>query len=179
MTVTVEPQEFKFVEFDAATIQRVADSLVAALGIDRPVHVAVDETTPLGRVSIEVGDTITVRVQSGAFEDSRKPRHQSEAATAATLGRALLHVNDRLHGGFGEAPPDEELSLRQVAAWDTYVVARLSRIGLAVNRQRWIYNFRNRHGFTDIADEAFERIWDARALTWGELESISTAGAGT
>lgn len=174
MSVTVEPQEFKFVEFDAATILRVADSLVAALGIDRPVHVTVDETTPLGRVSVEVGDTITVRVQSGAFEDSRKPRSQSEAATAATLGRALLHVNDRLHGGFGEAPADEELTLRQASAWDTYVVARLSRVGLSVNEQRWRYNFRNRHGFTDVADEAFERIWSADALTWGELESIST-----
>lgn len=174
MSVTVEPQQFKFVEFDASVIQRVADSLVAALGIDRPVHVAVDETTPLGRVRAEVGDSITVHVQSGAFEDSRKPRHQSETATAATLGRVLLHVNDRLHGGFGEAPADDELTLRQSAAWDTYVVGRLARIGLPVNQQRWLYNFRNRHGFTDVADDAFDRIWDAEALTWGELESISS-----
>jgi hypothetical protein len=177
MTVTVEPQEFKFVAFDAAVIQRVGDSLVAALGIDRPVHVAVDETTPLGRVSMEVGDTITVHVQSGAFEDSRKPRQQSEVATAAALGRALLRAHDRLHGGFGEAPADDALSLRQTAAWDTYVVGRLSRVGLTVNQQRWLYNFRNRHGFTDVADEAFERIWTADALTWGELESISEQGA--
>jgi hypothetical protein len=152
---------------------------VAALGIDRPVHVKVDETTPLGRVSVDIADTITVHVQSGAFEDSRKPRHQSEAATAAALGRALLRANDRLHGGFGEAPPDDELSLRQTSAWDTYVVTRLARIGLTINQQRWLYNFRNRHGFTDVADEAFDRIWGSEALTWGELESISTGGATT
>ncbi|MEY4173585.1 MAG: hypothetical protein RI900_750 [Actinomycetota bacterium] len=176
MTVTVEPQEFKFVAFDAATIQRVADSLVAALGIDRPVHVAVDETTPLGRVSVDIADTITVHVQSGAFEDSRKPRQQSETATAAALARALLRANDRLHGGFGEAPADDALTLGQTAAWDTYVIGRLSRIGLTVNEQRWRYNFRNRHGFTDAADEAFDRIWAADALTWGELESICGGG---
>lgn len=177
MSVTVEPQEFRFVAFDAGTIQRVADSLVAALGIDRPVHIAVDETTPLGRVSVDIADTITVNVQSGAFEDSRKPRQQSETATAGALARALLRANDRLHGGFGEAPADDALTLRQTAAWDTYVIGRLSRIGLTVNEQRWRYNFRNRHGFTDMADEAFDRIWEADALTWGELESISAGGA--
>ena len=177
MTVTVSPSEFSFVQFDPALIARIGDQLVAALGIDRPVHVEVDETTPLGRIRIEVGDRIVVHVESGAFEDNRKPREQSEANTAANLGRALLRANDRIRGGFGEAPSDDQLSLRQVCAWDTYCAARLARLDLTVNRQRWLYNFRNRHGFTDEADAAFERIWAADGLTWGALESISTDGA--
>jgi hypothetical protein len=177
MTVTVEPQEFRFVQFDAALIARVADQLVHTLGIDRPVHVVVDESTPLSRVQLELTDVITVHAQSGAFEDSRKPREQSEAATAANLGRALLRARDRLHGGFGEAPADDQLDLRQVAAWETYCVGRLARLGLGVNEQRWRYNFRNRHGFTDVADEAFDRIWSTDGLTWGELEAVSAAGA--
>ena len=177
MTVTVAPTEFAFVDFDSTLITRIGDQMVAALGIDRPVHVEVDETTPLGRIQIEVGDTIRIHVESGAFEDSRKPREQSEVATAANLGRALLRARDRLSGGFGEAPPDTELAPRQVSAWDTYCVARLSRLGLTVNQQRWRYNFRNRHGFTDAADAAFDRIWNEDGLTWGELESISNIGA--
>jgi hypothetical protein len=176
MTVTVSPSEFKFVQFDPALIARIGDQMVAALGIDRPVHVEVDESTPLGRMRIEVGDTITVRVESGAFEDNRKPREQSEANTAANLGRALLRANDRIQGGFGEAPADDDLSLRQVCAWDTYCAGRLARLGLTINRQRWLYNFRNRHGFTDAADAAFASIWAAGGLTWGELEAISTGG---
>lgn len=177
MSVTVEPASFSFVAFDAGLIARIADGLVAALGIDRPVHIAVDETTPLGRVRVDLGDTITIHVESGAFEDSRKPRQQSEVATTASLGRVLLRARDRISGGFGEAPADGELDLRQSAAWDTYCVARLSRLGIPVNQQRWRYNFRNRHGFSDVADEAFERVWGAEGLTWGALESISTAGA--
>ncbi len=173
---TVEPATFQFVSFDAELIRRIADGLVDVLGIDRPVHVVVDETTPLGRVRVEIGDTITIHAESGAFEDSKRPREQSDVATTANLGRALLRVRDRLSGGFGETPPDDELSLRQVCAWETYCVGRLSRLGVPVNRQRWLYNFRNRHGFTDMADVAFERIWDADGLTWGELESVSTAG---
>ena len=177
MATTVEPQAFRFVIFDAGLIARVADELVAMLGIDRPLHIVVDETTPLGKVSATIGDIIEVRVQSGAFEDTKRPRHQSEDVTAVSLGRILLRTRDRLQGGFGEAPDDDDLSLRQMAAWETYTAGRLSRLGLQVLQPRWLYNFRNRHGFTDLADAAFQQIWAADALGWGELEAISTAGA--
>ena len=174
MSVTVAPHEFRFVKFDAQVVERVGDELLAALGIDQPLHVEIDETTPLGRVRAEVHpDGITVHVESGAFEDSKRPREQSETATAVSLGRILLRTRDRLEGGFGEAPADDELSLRQMAAWETYSAGRLARLGLTVNQQRWRYNFRNRHGFTDAADAAFEKIWSADGLTWGELQAIA------
>jgi hypothetical protein len=174
MSVTVTPQEFKFVAYDAALIQSVTEELLASLGLtDRAVNIEVDETTPLSRTRVEIGDTISIRAESGAFEDTKRPRQQSEVATATSLGRVLLRVRDRLSGGFGEAPPDDELTLAQVAAWETYSVGRLERLGIAVNQQRWRYNFRNRHGFTDAADDAFNRLWSSDGLTWGELEAIS------
>ena len=169
MTVTVAPDEFRFVEFDAALVRRVAEQLIAALGIDRPVHVEVDETTPLARVHVSVGDTITVSAESGAFENTRRPREQSEDATAAAIGRALLKARDRLHGGFGEAPPDDELTLAQISAWNVYCAGRLARLGLRVSQQQWRYDFRNRFGFSDDTDSAFDRVWSADGLTWAEL----------
>jgi hypothetical protein len=173
MSVTVTPQEFKFVAYNAALIQRVAEELLASLGLaDRDLHIEVDETTPLARTRVEIGDALSIRAESGSFEDTKRPRQQSEVATATSLGRLLLRVRDRLVGGFGEAPPDDDLTLAQVAAWETYCVGRLSRLGIEVNEQRWRYNFRNRHGFTDAADEAFNRLWSGDALTWGELEAI-------
>jgi hypothetical protein len=178
MIVTVVPQTFNYVAYDAALIERVAQGLLASLGLDRDVHIEVDETTPLSRTRVEIGDTISIRAESGAFEDTKRPRKQSEVATATALGRLLLRVRDRLNGGFGEAPTDDQLTLAQVAAWETYSVGRLARLGIEVNEQRWRYNFRNRHGFTDDADEAFNRLWSSDGLTWGELESI-TAGLAT
>lgn len=179
MTVTVSPHAFRFVKFDSAVVQRVGDELVATLGLQRPVHLEIDETTPLGRVRAAVDPAtdgpITISVESGAFEDSRRPREQSEVATALSLGRILLRVRDRLEGGFGEAPDDDALGLPRMAAWETYCAGRLSRLGLTVNQQRWRYNFRNRHGFTDLADAAFEQLWSADALTWGELCAICDA----
>ena len=173
MNVTVTPQTFNFVAYDAALIQRVTEELLASLGMtDRDVHIEVDETTPLSRTRVEIGDTISIRAESGAFEDTKRPRQQSDVATATSIGRVLLRVRDRLTGGFGEAPPDDTLSLAQVAAWETYCVGRLSRLGIEVNEQRWRYNFRNRHGFTDEVDTAFNRLWSSDGLTWGELEAI-------
>ena len=84
-------------------------------------------------------------------------------------------MRDRLSEGFGDAPPDDQLSLAQKAAWETYSVGRLERLGIPVNQQRWRYNFRNRHGFTDDADAAFDRLWNADNLTWQQLCSISAA----
>lgn len=176
MSVTVAPQTFNFVAYDAALIQRVAEELLESLGLaDRDLNIEVDETTPLARTRVEVGDAISIRAESGAFEDTRRPRQQSEVATATSLGRVLLRVRDRLNGGFGDAPPDDDLTLAQIAAWETYSLGRLERLGIEVNQQRWRYNFRNRHGFTDEADQAFNRLWAADGLTWDELEAIRAA----
>ena len=177
MSVTVTPDTFTYVSFDADAIRRIADELVAALDLqERTITIAVDETSPLARTEVHlVDDGIQIRAASGAFEDTRRPRQQSETATATALGRVLLRANDRLTGGFGEAPPDESLSLPQVAAWETYSIGRLERLGVPTNRQRWLYNFRNRHGFTDAGDIAFEQLWQSTGLTWGELCAISEA----
>jgi hypothetical protein len=180
MTTTVTPATFRFVHFDAEQITAVAEGLLAALGMsDRDVAIVVDETTPLGRTAVRLGDdgTVTVNVESGAFEDLRRPRQQSETAVATALGRLLLRVHDRLTGGFGEAPQDDQLSLAQVAAWDAYCVGRLERLGVAVNQQRWRYNFRNRHGFTDASDAGFDRLWGSDGLAWGELAEISRSAS--
>jgi hypothetical protein len=178
MTVTVAPATFTFVSFDAAEIRRIAAELLASLGMqDREVAVEVDETTPLARIRIDLGDALTIHAESGALEDTRRPRELSHTNTATSLGRVLLRARDRLSGAFADAPADDELSLAQVAAWEAYCVGRLDRLGVRTNQQRWRYNFRNRHGFTDRADEAFDRLWSAEGLTWAELASISSDAA--
>jgi hypothetical protein len=176
VAVTVTPHEFHYVFFDASVIADVAADVLDRLGMaDRSLHVEVDETTPIARTTIELGDPLHVRAESGAFEDTRKPRQLSEEAVATSLGRVLLRARDRLDGTFGEAPPDDELDLARVAAWEAYCVGRLARAGVPVHEQRWRYNFRNRHGFTDVADGAFDGIWSSVRLTWPELAQRSDA----
>ena len=174
MAVTVTPEQFSFVFFESAMIRDTASELLQRLGMaERDLHVDVDEASPIARVRVTSLEPLTVLAESGGFEDTRRPRYASERAVAGNLGRVLLRVRDREDGSFAGAPDDDGLSLRQTAAWDTYCVGRLERLGYTANRQRWLYNFRNRHGFSDAADAAFDRLWNADSLTWAELDAIS------
>ncbi len=173
MTVTVTPARFVIVDFDAALIARLADELAALLGLaGEAVTVVVDEETVLSRTRVEVDGGITVRVESGAFEDTRRPRRQSAAATRLTLAWALLRARDR-RTGFAAAPADDSLTNTERTAWNTYLAGRLARLGLDVNEARWRYDFRNRFGFTDAADAAFAQIWSADDLDWPALQAVS------
>jgi hypothetical protein len=172
--VQVVPERFSLVQYDAAVIADLAASLLERLGMaDRALRIEVDETSLLGRLSVVLGDPIVIQVESGALEDLRIGRVLSEATTVLTLGRALLRARDRLYGTFGEAPADEDLTNAQIAAWEASCLGRLERAGLHPHQQRCRYNFRNRHGFTDIADETFDGLWSAERITWAELEQRS------
>jgi hypothetical protein len=125
------------------------------------------------RIEVDPTDRFHLRAGSGALEDLRRPRQQSELSIATNVGRVLLRSRDRGDGSFADAPSDDALTLPQLAAWDAYCVGRLGRLGGRVHEPRWRYNFRNRHGFTDAADAAFDELWAADRLTWPELDAIS------
>ena len=170
-SVTVTPEEWKFVFFDGARITAVTEKLMGEIGLDTDVVIEVDETTPLGRAKVTSTDPVVLSVESGAFEDNKHPRHLSEQATADVIGKWLYRVRDRLDPAFGEPPADDDLSLAQTTAWDTYCVGRMARLGYPVQRQRRLYHFRNRHGFNDTADRVFERLWSSPAgsLGWADI----------
>jgi hypothetical protein len=176
MSVTVSPEQFSLVLFESGDIHRVASDLLERFGMaDVDLVIEVDETSPLARIEIAYGEPLTVRGDSGSFEDPKRPRHTHPDAIATSLGRVLLRARDRASGTFDDAPADAALTLAQSAAWDTYSMGRLAGAGYPTNRQRWLYNFRNRHGFSDVADETFDRLWQADGLSWAELDAASAA----
>ncbi|HVE94704.1 MAG TPA: hypothetical protein VNB24_07260 [Acidimicrobiales bacterium] len=172
--VTVSPTEFHFVTFDAAEVTRLVTEVADLVGLpsDLPVHVAIDETTPLGRTRVASLDPVTLEVEGGAFENAKAPRTLSERSVRDVAARLLFRVSDRLSPDFADAPADEELTLAQTVAWDVYAVGRAARAGLTVSKPRRLYHFRNRHGFNDVADAAFERLWAADGFSWAELDAI-------
>ena len=103
--------------------------------------------------------------------DDRVGRRARSAAVPASRTAAT--------DGFGEPPADADIPLAQSVAWDVYCVGRLVRLGFKHydNRQRRLYDFRNRHGFTDAADAAFERLWTADDLTWADIAALSDEAA--
>ena len=180
--VTLEPAEFQLVEFDPDELVALVERLLDVVGLDRPVRLEVDQTTPLGHTAIRSVDPIVLWCESGALEDPRKLRGLSPSGASIELGRMLFRVRDRLDPDFGAPADDEGVTLQQHAAWDAYAVGRLIRAGYSHydERQRRLYQFRTRHGFSDATDASFEALWDGDGLTWADLERLSAAAkAGT
>ncbi len=177
--VTVSPETYNLIEFESERIRAVASKLVEEIGVQVPVRIEVDETTPLGRAWTSSLEPLVLSVESGAFEDPKRPRHLSERSVADVLGRLLFRVRDRLDPSFGEVPADDDLSLPESTAWDAYAVGRLARLGYPAQRQRRLYHFRNRHGFSDVADAAFERLWTGDGLTWDDIKAVCAETAAT
>jgi hypothetical protein len=172
--IIVTPEQFSLVFFDAGRIAELTGRVADRIGFteDLEIRIEVDERIPLGRVKIASLDPITVSVEGGAFEDAKRPRHPSEIAIQDVMGRMLLRVKDRLDPLFQGAPADEDLSLQEMVAWTVYSEGRCERLGLPTQKQRWLYHFRNRHGFSDVADAAFYRLWSADQLGWADIVAI-------
>jgi len=173
MAVTVTPDHFNLVQYDAGTIRAVTERIAATVGFgDRDITVEVDETTPLGRSWVASDDPIVLHFESGLIEDPRRPRCLSEAGVAEAVGRHLLRLRDREDPGFAAPESADELELPYKVAWEIYAVARLCRLGQRDQRQRWLYHFRNRCGFSDASDAAFDVLWSSDSLTWPEIAGL-------
>jgi hypothetical protein len=179
VAVEVSPESFTLVEFDADEIRALVEGLARDVGLpdDLPIRVEIDETTPLGAAKLASIDPVLLTFESGALEDARRPRQLDARASADVIGRLLFEVRDRRDPAFGAPPAEDAMTLPLSSAWQTYCVGRLNRLGHRVQRQRRLYHFRNRHGFTDAADVAFARLWDGEDLTWSEIEGISDQAA--
>lgn len=180
MAVIVIATKPTSVVLHAKEIQRATERLLDELGMGHcDVRVVVRHGCSLGTLAGRPGDPIELVIDRCALEDSLHPEKPASASTIATvLGRALLRVRDRMSGEFEDAPDDEVLTLARAAAWDAYAVGRLSRLGYPVHEPRWVYHFRNGHGFTARADAEFAALWQSEELTWAALVAHSDAAAG-
>jgi hypothetical protein len=175
--VTVSPDPFTLIEYDAHEIAAIVEDLAALLEVpsDIEIDVVVDEElfAPLvGHTSDAQDRRISIWISGGNFEDNRRPRHFSAEQARRDLLIALLRGTDRLGEGFAAAPPDGELSRGERAAWDVFAVGRAGRHGEKVRHQASLYEFRLQHGFTDVADAAFERLWNSPRMTWEAIREI-------
>src|SRR5262249_21745045 len=139
MTVTVTPEKFTMVSYEADRIAALVQKLLDEIGIgDLDVQIKVDETSPLGRTQVASVDPVVIEPGRGAIEDPQRPRRLSEPGAADVFGRALFRVADRRSPGFADAPADADLSLPLSVAWAVYSNGRLERLGYHPQRQRWL-----------------------------------------
>jgi hypothetical protein len=175
MSVTIEPAEFSYVDFDAVRLAEIVAEVGAALGFDpsTTIIVEVDERMPFGNHELRSLDPIRCFVESGALEHPQRIRKMSDEGAREMVGRLLIEARDRLDPAFGAPALDQPVDVAPRVAWDAYAIGRLVRLGGRNQRQRRLYQFRNQHGFDDRADAAFARLWAAESLTYPEICEIS------
>ena len=176
-SITVTPDPFTLIAYDVGEIKALLEEAAALAGIASDVDIVlnVDEElfAPLtGHMSDVVDGKIVLWISGGNFEDNKRPTHFSADQARVDLAVMMLRAHDRLSDDFAAAPLDAELSRGERAAWDAYAVGRAFRLGVDVRQPRQLYDFRLQHGFTDVADAAFERCWKAEHVTWDGIREI-------
>ena len=94
-----------------------------------------------------------------------------------SLAALFIEYLDRINPEFGAPPLGEPSDFAQKVAWSASIHGRVERLGYRIHKPKHLYNFRNRHGFSDAADQAFDALWNAPDPTWaGILERCPSAG---
>jgi hypothetical protein len=177
VTIRVKPDPFTLIAYDVAEITAIVEDAAALVdfppGVDIDLEVDEELFAPLtGHMSDVVDGRAKLWISGANFEDSRRPRHFSPEQARRDLTLTLLRAKDRLGEGFADAPLEAELSRGERAAWDVNAVGRAERLGIRMRRQKQLYDYRLQHGFTDVADAAFDRLWNAETMTWDGIREI-------
>ncbi len=181
--VRVTPDPFTLVPYEVPVLVGLIEEAAALVGFpaDVEIDLEVDEDLPhplVGTASDVVDGRALLWMSGGNLESTQKSRTFSEPDARRELTQMLLRTNDRLSEGFAGAPADIELTLAERAAWDVWTHGRVARLGIPIRPKKLRYDFRLQHGFTDAADAAFDRLWEAETLTWaGLLEVCKETGA--
>ncbi len=175
--VTVTPDPFTLIPFDAPTIASLVEDVAALVefppGVEIDVEVDEELFPPLtGHMTDVVDGRAVLWISAANLEDTRQPRTFAPEQARSDLAVMLLRAKDRLSEDFADAPRDRELTRGERVAWDIYAIGRVERLGMDVRRQRELYDFRLQHGFTDVADSAFERCWNAPTMTFAGIREV-------
>ncbi len=175
--VTITPDPFTLVPYDGAAIAALVEDVAAMVDFPRDVAIAIDVDEELfapltGHMSDVVDGKAALWISGANLEDTRAPRTFAPEQARLDFAVMLLRAKDRLSEDFADAPADRELSRGERVAWDVYAIGRAERMGLAVRRQRELYDFRLQHGFTDVADAAFDRCWAAPSMTFAGIREL-------
>jgi hypothetical protein len=178
MAVTVTPETFSYTTFDAASIRALAERAVEVVGLDCDVTIDVDDSTPGIFTGLDQWDPdVVLKMAGGAIEHPKRIRQLGDDAALEVFGRLLFRAADRRSPAFADAPSEADLDVRRHACWEVYAVGRAVRGGLPGSESRRRYQLRNRLGFTDTVDAAFDRLWTSDALTWSDIAAMADAAA--
>jgi hypothetical protein len=180
--ITIWPPTFTKVEYEAsqlAELVRGASALVPALPPDLDVEVRVDEEQATTRATVMSMEPLVFAVDSGALENLKDPRRCGELESTVTFVRLFLEVVDRRSESFGAPELGMPTTQAHKISWEVNLFGRASRLGLRLHSPRFRYDFRNRHGFSDNADQIFDVLWASDDLSFARIVELSARATDT
>ena len=130
--VTVTPDPFTLIPFDAAEIAALVEDVAALVEFPPDVEIAVEVDEELfppltGHMSDVVDGRAVLWISAGEPRGHPPaPRTSRPSRPAPTSRVMLLRAKDRLSDDFADAPPDRELPRGERVAWDIYAIGRAS-----------------------------------------------------
>lgn len=181
--ISVTPSTFSKVEYQLDQIVSVVEEVRSTIGALAPgaglagldVELVIDEDQPTARMSVSSLDPIVFSLDSGALEDTRHPREFGVELASVSLASLFFEYLDRTSEAFGAPELGEPSDFADKIAWSVYAHTRVQRAGYRVHKPKHLYNFRNRHGFSDAADHSFEALWAGRDLTYAGVLGLCPA----
>jgi hypothetical protein len=175
--VHITPEKFTLVAYDADEIVGIVEDIAAQIGFPQGVDIDLDVDEVLfaplvGHMSDVVDGRARIWISGANFEDKKQPQHFSASQARDDLTVAMLRAKDRLSEDFAGASDEAKLSRGERAAWDVWAHGRAAKLGIPVRRQALLYEYRLQHGFTDVADAAFDRLLAADTMTWDGIREI-------
>ncbi len=173
--VVVSPTSFTKVEFSTEEILGVASEVMGRMDAfpgDLDVELIIDEDQPTTTMAISSLDPLVLSLDSGALENTRHPRTFGVEMASVSLASLFIEYLDRIDDAFGAPEVGEPSDFGEKIAWSAYTHGRVQRLGYRIHKPKHLYNFRNRHGFSDTADQAFEALWAANHLTWADILAL-------
>lgn len=178
MRLTIVPEEFTLVLYDAALVRSIVAEVATAVGFPADVEVSleVDEelAQPLTGSYVDVRDGVLHLWYSGGnVEDTLRARHLDPTRARREFAMGLLRGMDRLDPAFHDAPADDQLTDAQRALWDVSAEGRAERAGIAMRPDRARYVYRLACGFTDDADAEYDRLRGGAPISWADLATTA------
>ena len=126
--ITVTPDTFTKVEFDADAIRSIAEAVSQRLGAiadDLDVELVIDEDQPTTRMSIASLDPLVFHLDSGALEDTREPRTLGTEMASVSIASLFIEYLDRIDPSFGAPPLGQPEDFAERIAWSAYTHGRV------------------------------------------------------
>ena len=177
--VRIEPDTFTLVEFDRDDLTATVETLLDAIGLDRPVVLEIDQTSPLGEARVvSIEPEIRLFCESGALENPKKLRQLSPTGRPTCSAACCSGCATASTPTSATRPPTptSASSGRRRGTSTASVASCASGSATRTTASAACTSSAPGTASPTRPTRAFEQLWTGDGLTWADVERLSEDG---